>query len=41
VASRLGHSTPRLTLDTYGHLLPGAQEDAVRRLMDRLSKVSR
>jgi integrase len=41
VAARLGHSTPRLTLDTYGHLLPGAQEDAVRRLMDRLSKVNR
>jgi len=41
VASRLGHSTPRLTLDTYGHLLPGAQEDAIRRLMDRLSKVNR
>jgi integrase len=41
VASRLGHATPRLTLDTYGHLLPGAQEDAVRRLMDRLNKASR
>jgi integrase len=41
VASRLGHATPRLTLDTYGHLLPGAQEDAVRRLMDHLSKVNR
>jgi integrase len=41
VASRLGHSTPRLTLDTYAHLLPGAQEDAVRRLMDRLGKANR
>jgi integrase len=41
VAARHGHSTPRLTLDTYGHLLPGAQEDAVRRLMERLGGLSR
>ncbi len=36
VAARLGHSTPTLTLNTYGHELPGAQEEAVRRLVDRL-----
>lgn len=36
VAGRLGHSTPTLTLNTYGHLLPGAQEDAVRRMEEHL-----
>ncbi len=36
VAARLGHATPTLTLNTYGHELPGAQEEAVRRLVDRL-----
>jgi integrase len=36
VAARLGHSTPTLTLNTYGHLVPGAQEEAVRRLEQRL-----
>jgi integrase len=28
VAERLGHSTTRLTLDTYRRLLPGMQERA-------------
>jgi integrase len=27
VAARLGHSTPTLTLNVYGHELPGAQEE--------------
>lgn len=28
VAGRLGHATPSMTLNVYGHLLPGAQEHA-------------
>ncbi len=32
VAERLGHSTVTLTLDTYGHVLPGMQERATERL---------
>ena len=30
VSERLGHSTVSITLDTYSHILPGMQEDAVR-----------
>jgi integrase len=29
VSERLGHSTVGMTLDTYSHLLPGVQEQAV------------
>ena len=29
---RLGHSTCRLTLDTYQHVLPGMQERAAAKL---------
>jgi integrase len=32
VAAILGHTTPTLTLRLYGHLMPGAQKDAARRL---------
>jgi integrase len=32
VQERLGHSQVRVTLDTYSHVLPGLQEEAVRRL---------
>jgi integrase len=32
VSERLGHSTVAITLDTYSHVLPGMQEDAIRRL---------
>ena len=34
VSERLGHSSVSITLDTYSHLLPGVQEDAVRRIDD-------
>ncbi len=37
VADRLGHSTTRLTLDTYSHVLPGMQEEAVSALGRLLS----
>ena len=30
VSRRLGHSQPSMTLDVYGHLIPGMQEDAAR-----------
>ena len=29
VSERLGHSKVGITLDTYSHVLPGMQEDAV------------
>jgi len=35
VAARLGHATPTLTLNVYGHELPGAQEELSLRV-DRL-----
>ena len=30
VSERLGHATPRFTIDTYQHVLPGMQADAAR-----------
>jgi integrase len=32
VSERLGHASIGITLDTYSHMLPGLQEDAVRHL---------
>ncbi len=32
VQERLGHATPAFTLQVYGHLLPGEEEAAIRRL---------
>lgn len=37
VSERLGHASIGITLDTYSHLLPGLQEDAVRQLEASLS----
>jgi len=34
VRDRLGHSSIKLTVDTYGHLIPGANRQAVDRLDD-------
>jgi len=31
-SERLGHATVGLTLDTYSHVIPGMQEDAVARI---------
>ena len=31
VSERLGHSTVAITLDLYGHVLPGMQEEATRK----------
>ena len=38
VSERLGHSRVAITLDTYSHVLPGLQEDAVQRIDELLSK---
>jgi integrase len=35
VSRRLGHAKPSITLDVYGHLIPGKQEE-VAELMDEL-----
>jgi len=32
ISERLGHSNIKVTLDTYSHVLPTMQEDAVRKL---------
>ena len=36
VSERLGHSGIGITLETYSHILPGIQEEAVARLDDLL-----
>ena len=36
VQERLGHATPAFTLAIYSHVLPGMQEEATRRLQERL-----
>ncbi len=37
VSEMLGHSTIAITLDTYSHVLPSMQDDAVQRLETALS----
>jgi len=32
VKDQLGHSSIRMTVDTYGHLVPGANRQAVNKL---------
>jgi integrase len=39
VSERLGHSTVAFTLDVYSHVLPGMQDDAVRRIDAALRSV--
>ena len=34
VKEQLGHYSIKLTVDTYGHLIPGANREAVNRLDD-------
>jgi hypothetical protein len=36
----LGHASAALTLDRYGHLLPGQAEEVARRL-DEMARLSR
>jgi hypothetical protein len=35
VAEQLGHASVRVTLDTYSHVTPGVQRDAVARVASR------
>jgi hypothetical protein len=35
VADQLGHASVRVTLDTYSHVTPGVQRDAVVRVASR------
>jgi len=39
VAAVLGHSTPVTTLNTYAHVMPGAEAKAVEAIAERLQKV--
>jgi len=41
VSQRLGHSTVAFTMQVYGHVLPGMQEEAARALEDRLFGIAR
>ena len=38
VTKRLGHATPGFTLQNYGHVMPGAEEDAVLRYAKYLTE---
>ncbi len=39
VSERLGHSNIAITLDTYSHVLPGMQEQAIAALTPLLAEV--
>ncbi|EDZ55370.1 phage integrase family protein [Bacillus cereus H3081.97] len=36
ISERLGHSNIKITLDTYSHVLPTMQEDAVNKIEEIL-----
>ena len=38
ISARLGHSSVVITLDTYSHLLPGMQEEAIERFSQRMDE---
>ncbi|MFZ5641781.1 MAG: site-specific integrase [Bacillota bacterium] len=38
VAERLGHSSTRVTMDTYSHVLPHMQEQAVNELEHKFNR---
>jgi integrase len=40
IADILGHSSITVTMDTYGHLMPGVQQDAINVLNRQLSRTS-
>jgi integrase len=39
VAAVLGHGSPVTTLTTYAHVMPGAEENAVEAIAERLGRV--
>lgn len=41
VRDQLGHASIQLTVDTYGHLVPGANRQAVDRLDDAMERAPR
>ena len=41
ISERLGHSSVGITLDTYSHVLPGMQEEAVTRIDALLARARR
>ena len=40
ISQRLGHSSPSMTLDTYGHLMPGWQREAAESFAGAMRRVS-
>lgn len=38
VSARLGHASPKMTLDVYAHVIPGAQESAAEKLAELLHR---
>lgn len=40
IRDQLGHHSIQITVDTYGHLVPGGNRQAVDRLDDVIGKVS-
>ncbi len=41
IQAQVGHSTAGMTLDTYGHLLPGGQKEAAARMNQILAALKR
>ena len=41
IQERLGHASVAITMDVYGHLLPGMQEDGAARFSKLLSRGNR
>jgi len=40
ISRRLGHSSPSMTLDTYGHLMPGWQREAAESFAGAMRRIS-
>ena len=40
ISKRLGHSSPSMTLDIYGHLMPGWQREAAESFASAMRKIS-
>jgi len=39
ISRQVGHSSAKLTLDVYSHIMEGAEEEAMQRLQERLENV--
>ena len=40
ISKRLGHSNPSMTLDIYGHLMPGWQREAAESFASAMRRIS-